>query len=413
MQICSVTYQLFTRSIKIFAFSHGVRMLTLRGNESWHAIKSSKLINYKGDIMKKRSLGIVSILVCLCMAITACSGTTGEVSKKAIEDVKVEEKANENKELEAKSYDSPEVVFRYAELNPESDELTKAAQRFSELVLERTNGRVEVKVYPSGQLGSQKETIQALKLGAIDICRAAFPFLADTGVNDESLKVFGLPYLFRDEEHAWKVLRGDIGEEISNNILANSGEKMVALGFLASSPRSFFFTEKKVTQLEDMKGLKLRVSQNQLYTDMVKSFGASPTPIAYAELYSALQTGVVDGAENPLKGYANNKFYEVAKYYTFDRHNAQPYAVIMSKLSWDRLTEEEQVIFTEAMEEAGQYFEDMLKENKETYMTDLKEAGVEFFEITDHEKWIEAVQPLYEKYGEGYEELIERIVGIE
>lgn len=308
-----------------------------------------------------------------------------------------------------KKYDKPEVVFRFADVPSEHDEMIEAERVFADYIFEETNGRVKVELYPGAQLGNNKEVIQAVKMGAIDIARMQLPMINDSGVNDSKLKVLSLPYVFKNKEHAWRVLRGPIGDEIID-IVDNSDANIVGLGFFEVTARNFFTTNKPVATIEDMKGLKIRVQSNPLYLDMVEAFGASPTPISFSELYSALQTGVVHGAENPIKGYYNDKFYEVAKYYTLNPNDsAEPSLMFISKMSWNKLTDEEKEIFKEAANEAGIFLEEKLNENLPTYMKELEDAGVEFVELQDYEKWKEAVQPLYEEYGAGNEDLIKRI----
>lgn len=347
----------------------------------------------------------LSIIFALVLILSAC-GTAGDnnESDSGNQNGGNNQAAENNQNNE--TADKPEMVLRYAEVNPENDPITMAAAEFAKIVKENTDGRIEINIFPSGQLGGHKEVIQSLQMGAIDIARTQPAYLADAGV--KAVSIYSLPYLFRDEDHAWDVLGGPIGQNMLDEV-QKSDTKLVGVGYYATSPRNFFFADKKVTKLSDMEGLKLRVPTGQMYKDMVEAFGASPTPIPFSELYSALQTGIVDGAENPIKGYNNQNFDEIAKFYTFDRHQADPSIITFSELSWNKFDEEDQQIIKDALAESAVYYRQLSKEKTEEYMAELTEAGVTFSEVENPQEWQDAVQPLYEKYGEGYEDIIEQI----
>jgi len=184
---------------------------------------------------------------------------------------------------------------------------------------------------------------------------------------------------------------------------------MIGLGYYEPSLRYFFFRNKEVRNLADIKGLKLRVPTNEMNTAMVQAFGASATPIAYNELYSALQTGLVDGAENPLKGFVNMKFSEVAKYFTFTGHQYEPSIVLVSEKFWNTLSVADQKILQEAMTETSAYYKQISKELFSTYITQGEELGVKFVEVDNIKEWQDAVKPLYTKFGAGLEDLIDSI----
>lgn len=353
---------------------------------------------------KKRSVMLLSIILVFALIVSGCGTNNGGNENDSGTQNGGNEQGNENQGNE--NQDKAEMVLRYAEVNPDNDPITMAANEFARIVKEETDGRIEINVFPSGQLGGHKEVIQSLQMGAIDIARTQPAYLSDAGV--KAVSIYSLPYLFRDEDHAWDVLDGPIGQNMLEEV-QNSGAKMVGIGYYATSPRNFFFTDEKVTKLSDMKGLKLRVPTGQMYADMVEAFGASATPIPFSELYSALQTGIVDGAENPIKGYNNQNFDEIAKYYTFDRHQADPSIITFSEMVWNKLDEGDQQIIRDAMAESADYYRDLSKEKTEEYMKELKESGVTFLEVENPQEWQDAVQPLYEKYGAGYEDIIEEI----
>lgn len=298
------------------------------------------------------------------------------------------------------------LVLRYAEVNPEADPITAAGHKFADLVKEKSKGRIEIKIFAGGQLGGQPDQIQAAQMGALDMARTQPIYLADAGA--KKLNIYSLPYLFRDQEHAWKVLKSKIGLKLLKDI-EDSKLRVVGIGYYVTSPRHFFFRDKKVTKLSDLKGLKLRVPSGQMYMDLIKSFGASPTPIPFSDLYSALQTGVVDGAEQPIKGYFSGKYYEVCKYMTFDAHQIDPSIVIVSEMLWKKLSATDKKILKEALKESGDYFYDYSNKLEAEYVTEMQKAGVTFSKMDNPQEWQNAVKPLYKVYGTGQEAIIEQM----
>ncbi|MBF9016580.1 MULTISPECIES: TRAP transporter substrate-binding protein [unclassified Oceanispirochaeta] len=308
------------------------------------------------------------------------------------------------------SAEPEQIVLRLGELNPDSHPCGMASHEFARLISERTDGRIKVEVYTSGQLGDQETQINQLVMGALDMYRTNPQFLNDFGV--PVMKVLSLPYIFKTVDHCWNVLDSEIGTDFLASIEeANVG--LVGVGWYAESARNYFFTDKKVTKVADMKGLKLRVPPSNMYMETTQAFGANPTPIAYSELYSALQTGVVDGAENPLSGYSANKFNEVAGYYTFDGHELSPSIMLFSQVKWEKLSAADQQIVNETWNETEAYIRVITEEVDKKVISDLTAQGIQFYEVDDKQEWIDAVQPLYSKYGEGYEDLISSIHAID
>lgn len=298
------------------------------------------------------------------------------------------------------------ITIRYADVQAENDTETMAARKFAELVGEKSNGRIEVKVFPAGQLGDMKDNLQSVQTGTIEMCRSNPGWIADAGVN--RFNVLVLPFIFDNLEHANKVIDGPIGKELLGEI-EKSGLGMVGLGYFEPSVRHFFFRNKEVKKLSDIKGMKLRVPTTEINAEMVKAFGASATPIAYNELYIALQTGIVDGAENPLKGYINLKFYEVAPYFTFTGHQYEPSVVLVSESFWEKLSASDQKVLQDAMKETSAYYKEISRDLFDKLIAEGEEAGVKFTEVDNIKEWQDAVAPIYEKHGKGMEDLIRRI----
>jgi tripartite ATP-independent transporter DctP family solute receptor len=309
---------------------------------------------------------------------------------------------------EQKAADSQKkMVLKYGELNPDNHPMTVAANKFAEIVKTKSNGRIEVQVYPSGQLGDEKTEIQGVQMGAIDFCRANTISLGDYGV--KQMNLFALPFVFRDRDHIWKVLDSDIGKDMLDTV-QKSGTKMVGIGWMEEGARSFFFRDKEVKSIADLKGLKIRVPQTQIMMDTVAAFGASPTPISYSELYSSLQTGVVDGAENPPTGYVANNFNEVAKYYSLNNHVYSPSVICISEATWSKLSPEDQKLMKDAMKEVEKFNRETSEKADKEAMEQAKKKGAVITDIPDKTEWQNAVKPLYEKYGADFKDLLAKII---
>jgi TRAP-type transport system periplasmic protein len=301
------------------------------------------------------------------------------------------------------------IVLRYGEVNPNDHPVTLGANKFADLAAEKSGGRIKITVYPSSQLGDQSTMIQGTQMGAIDMVRLNPSFLVDMGLKD--MQVFGLPYLFNDLGHARKAMDSDFGTDFLGKI-DTAKLKMIGLGYFLETPRNYFFSEKAVTSVADMKGLKVRVPQSEIFMDTARAFGASPTPIAYSELYTALQTGVVDGAENPIAGYYANKFYEVGGNYTFDGHDLAPSIVVFSEITWSKLSDKDHAILREAFKEAQAWYREYLDGETEKAIQHMRDRGINFYEVDDISEWQDAVAPLYKKYGAGFENYVDEIRAI-
>ncbi|MPN02905.1 Solute-binding protein [bioreactor metagenome] len=287
-----------------------------------------------------------------------------------------------------------------------------AGDHFAKLVEEKSAGRIKIQVYPAGQLGDEKTMYQTLQMGggAIDICRANTNSLGDFGM--KKLTLFGLPFIFRDRAHLWNVLNSPLGQEfLSEPQQLKSG--FVGLFYLDEGARNFF-TSKKVTinSINDYKGLKLRVPTTDLMTETVSALGVQSTPISFSELYSALQTGTVDGAEQPHSGYYSNKFYEVAPNYILSGHTYSPSIVIMSASVYDKLDAEAQAILMEAAKETAEWNRQSIEVLDNELLTKIKAAGANVIEVKDKTPYIEATKDVVRKYAKGYEQYYDAILAL-
>ncbi|MGJ9459688.1 TRAP transporter substrate-binding protein [Oceanobacillus sp. CF4.6] len=345
-------------------------------------------------MFNNKKIGLIIMLLSVITLLAACSG-----------DSETSDADNGDGETSGES-----IELKYAEVNPEGHPMTDAAEKFAEIVNEKSDGRISINVYPAGQLGNETENMEGLQMGSIDFMRANPSVIANFGI--EKMNVLSLPFIFEGREHLWNVLDSDIGDELKEDI-NSSDTGFQTVMFVEEGARNFFFTDKVVKTPADMEGIKVRVQENELMVDLVEALGASPTPVSYSELYSALQTGIVNGAENPPAAYLANAFYEVADKLTLNQHVFAPNFILTSSNTWDELSEADQELLFEAGKETESFVKEIAQEADDAALAELEEKGVEITEVDDPKAWQDAVQPLYEKHGAGYEELIERIIETE
>ncbi|AIC29198.1 TRAP dicarboxylate transporter substrate-binding protein DctP subunit [Rhizobium etli bv. mimosae str. IE4771] len=286
---------------------------------------------------------------------------------------------------------SAQTVLKSSDTHPDGYPTVEGVKYFGELVKERTKGRYSVEVYHSAQLGEEKDTIEQVRSGVIELNRVSMaPF---NGTVKESI-VPALPYIFRSEEHMHKVMDGAVGDQIKR---AFEPAGLVVLAFYDAGARSFYNKTKPINSVADMKGLKFRVIQSDIFVDMVAALGANATPMPYGEVYSGIETGVIDGAENNFPSYDTAKHAEVAKHYSLDEHTILPEVFVMNKAAFDKLTPEDQEIFRQAAK-------DSVAKQRELWAAKVAEsrANVEKLgaQITtpDKQGFIEAMAPVYEKH---------------
>ena len=331
--------------------------------------------------LKKKIMAALSVLAVSTMVLAGCGGQSGS------------------------SGSGDKMVLRYAENQVADYPTTKGAQKFAELVKEKTNGRITVEVYDSGQLGDEKSVIEQIQFGGIDMSRVSLTPLSEFS---KDLMALQMPYLYRDADHMWKVLDGDIGKK-----LLGSTEKdgIVGLSWYDAGARNFYNSKHEIKSMADMQGLKIRVQESGLMMDMVKALGASPTPMAYGEVYSGLQTGVIDGAENNWPSYESTSHYEVAKYYVIDEHSRIPEMQIISKQTWDKLSADDQKILRECAAESSKYERELWAKQEQESEKKVRDGGSVITKLSEEARaeFVKAMEPLYEKYGADYKELIDQI----
>ncbi|SIT00561.1 TRAP transporter substrate-binding protein [Paracoccus saliphilus] len=302
-----------------------------------------------------------------------------------------------------------ETTLRSSDTHPDGYPTVEGVKAMAEEVKEKTEGRICIEVFPSAQLGEEKDTIEQTQFGVIDMVRASFGTFNDIV---PVTQLFSLPYLFRSEEHMHNVLDGPIGEEVG----AKFGEHdLVALAYYDGGARSFYNSQKPIESIEDLAGMKFRVMQNDVFVDMMDALGANATPMPYGEVYSSIQTGVIDGAENNYPSYDSSGHAEVAKYFTLDQHLMVPEVVAVSKITWDKLSPEDQEIMREAARNSAELQRQLWADQEAASEEKVVEAGSEIIKEIDKTPFIEAMAPVYEKYVTSPEDqdLVERIQATE
>ena len=310
-----------------------------------------------------------------------------------------------NGESESAATSSAPMVLKYADNQPYDYPTTEAARYFADLVKEKTDGRIQIEVYHGGQLGDEKAVIEQLQFGAVDFARVSLSPLAEF---EKSLNVLQLPYLYSSYEQMWKVLDGQIGKDFLASV---QPQGLIGLSWYDGGARNFYNSKRVVDELSDLKGLKIRVQENNLMMDMVAALGAKATPMPYGEVYSGLQTGVIDGAENNWPSYESTSHYEVAPYYTLDAHTRVPEMQMCSEITWNKFSAEDQAIIAECAQLSALKERELWAAREAASEAKVREGGAQISELKpgEMEKFQAAMDPLYVKYGAGYENIIKAI----
>lgn len=272
-----------------------------------------------------------------------------------------------------------------------SHSVHKAMLKMGEDLEKRSGGKLKLEIYPSQQLGTERECLELLQIGSLDMTKVSVGVLENFA---PKMKVLGLPFLFRDRQHSFDVLDGPIGE-----MLLNEGEKywLKGLGYYDAGSRSFYTMNKPIEKPSDLEGEKIRVMESATAVNMVKELGGSPTPISWGELYTSLQQGVVDGAENNPPSFYLSRHYEVCKFYSLDEHTVLPDVLLIGTYVWDKLTEQEHKWLSGAVKESVKYQRILWAKAEEEALREVQKAGVEIFR-PDKTLFAEKVKPIYESY---------------
>ncbi|MGI8526281.1 MAG: TRAP transporter substrate-binding protein [Pseudolabrys sp.] len=299
------------------------------------------------------------------------------------------------------------LVLKASDVHATGYPTVEAVENLGKKLEKATNGRLSVQMYPSMQLGGEKEAIEQAQVGAIAFARVSVGAL---GPIVDDLNVFNLPYVFRNTEHAQKVMDGPIGKELLDKV-TNSGKGLVGLAWMDAGARSFYNTKHPIKTMADLKGMKVRVMGNPMFVDMANSMGANGVAMGYDQVFTSLQTGVVDGAENNPPSFVFDNHYQVAKFYTIDEHLIVPEMVVFSKKIWDTLSKQEQDDLMKFSREAQMEERKLWDVYEKQAMDKAKAAGIQIITLSaaDKKQMQDAVKPVWDKYGPKYADMIKRI----
>ncbi len=293
--------------------------------------------------------------------------------------------------LPSQVHAKPEVILKLGHSLPTSHPVHKAMEFMAGRVSELSEGQMKVQVYPSEQLGNEKECIEALQLGYLAMTKVSSAPM-ESFVN--KMKVFGVPYLFRDADHFWKVLNGPIGKEL---LLSGESKRLRGLCYYDAGARSFYTKGTAIHSPADLSGLKIRVQNSIMAIKMIQAMGGSATPIPFGELYTALDQGVVDGAENNAPSFVQARHYEVCQYYTLDEHTCLPDILMIGTRSWNRLTPAQQEILQQAADESVVKERQFWLEAEQADLKTVQDAGVEIIR-PDKQPFRDSVRPIWDEF---------------
>lgn len=286
---------------------------------------------------------------------------------------------------------APRTVLKFAHSLDQTHPVHAAIMHFAERVGALSGGAVQVQVFPNGQLGSEPECIEQLQRGALALVKTSSAAM-EGFVPD--MAAFSLPYLFRDEEHFWKVLNGPVGDEL---LQAGASVGVHGLCYYDAGARSFYTVSKPILTPADVKELKLRVQASKMARDLITTLGGGPTPIPWGELYTALQQSMVDGAENNPPSYLSSRHYEVARHFSLDEHTRVPDVVIFSQSIWEGLNDQQRAWIDQAAEESVTFQRKLWKEKTEEALAAVEQAGVKIYR-PDQAAFAAATAPMFEEY---------------
>ena len=299
--------------------------------------------------------------------------------------------------------DMDPVTLRLAHVVNEQDGFHIAATKFEELVEERTDGKVNIEIFPNASLGDERTLLEGMQIGTVDMGVITNGPVANFV---EEMAVFELPFLFPSPEAAYSVLDGPIGQEL---LVKLADVNLKGLAYAERGFRNLTNSERAVNSPEDLDGLRIRVMENPVYTDTFRELGANAIPMAWTEALTAMQQGTIDGQENPVNVIHSFKLDETQGYMTLSRHTYAPAIFVMGMPAWNQLPEAAQAVLEEAAQEAAEHKRQVNADMEAEQLAALREAGMEINDTPDMEAFQAAVAPVYEKYGEQFGDYLPRI----
>ena len=309
----------------------------------------------------------------------------------------------------APAFAQAKLVLKASDVHPEGYPTVAAVQAMGKKLSDATSGRISVQMFAAMTLGGEKEAIEQAQLGAIQLARVSVGAL---GPVIDDLNVINLPFLFRDTKHMQKVIDGAIGKELLDKVTSNANARLVGLCWMDAGARSLYNTKKTIKAIGDLKGMKFRVIGNPMFVDMMNALGGNGVAMGYDQVFNALQTGVIDGAENNPPSFVFDNHYTVAKHLSLSEHLIVPEMVVLSKKTWDALSKDDQALMMKVAGEAQQEERVLWEKYEKQAMDKAIAAGVEIVQIADKKAFQDAVKPVWDKYGPKYAEMVKRIQAV-
>jgi tripartite ATP-independent transporter DctP family solute receptor len=310
------------------------------------------------------------------------------------------------KDFARPAFAQQKLVLKATDVHPLGYPTVEAVVRLGKKLEAATGGRLSIQMYPSMQLGGEKEMIEQAQVGALAMARIS---VGPMGPLVPELNVFNLPFMFRDDAHMEKVIDGPIGDELLKKLSDHATAGLIGLCWMNAGTRNVYNSKKPVRSLDDLKGLKIRMMGNPVFVDTMNALGGNGVAMGFDQLVNAMQTGVVDGAENNYPTYATGQHFRYARYYSLTGHLMIPEILVFSKRTWQTLTPDDQALITKFAKEAQQEERKLWYEMEAKSIKQIREAGVDIIEIPDKKPFQDAVKPVWDKYGAQHAALIKRI----
>ena len=310
----------------------------------------------------------------------------------------------------APAFAQQKLALKASDVHPAGYPTVVAVENMGKKLAQTTNGRLSVQMYPAMQLGGEKEAIEQAQVGALQLARVSVGALGPV-IND--LNVFNLPFLFRNTAHMQKVIDGPIGQELLDKVTNNPKAGLVGLCWMDAGARNLYDTKKPIRSMADLAGMKVRVMGNPMFVDMMNALGGNGVAMGYDQVFNALQTGVVDGAENNPPSFVFDNHYQAAKYYTLTEHLIVPEMLVFSRRTWDTLSKDDQELLRKVAREAQAEERVLWAQYEKEAMDKARAAGIQIIEVADKKPFQDAVKPVWDKYAPSFADMIKRIQAVE
>ncbi len=308
--------------------------------------------------------------------------------------------------LATPAFAQQKLVLKATDVHPLGYPTVEAVVRMGKKLEAATNGRLSVQMFPSMQLGGEKEMIEQAQVGALAMARIS---VGPMGPIVPELNVFNLPFMFRDAAHMEKVIDGPIGDEMLKKLSDHPTANLIGLCWMNAGSRNVYNSKRPIKTVDDLKGLKIRMMGNPVFVDSMNALGGNGIAMGFDQLINAMQTGVVDGAENNEPSYASGQHFRYAKYYSNTGHLMIPEILVFSKKIWESLSKDDQALIMKLAKEAQQEQRKLWYDREKSALEEMKKAGAEINDVTDKKPFQAAVKPVWDKYGAQHQALIARI----